>query len=176
MEAFDVRPEARADRLEVRDQLAGLEVRAPVERHVLEHVREPLLVVRFVERSGLDRQPQQHALGRATVLADEIFEAVRQRARHDRRIERQCILWIEGARRRGLTRSSRHHDAGDEDGDEQRTREPHLHEVTLTCRHAPSAARRCGGHVLARHHRRAARRPRGCRRRCVDQCTRSMIR
>ena len=66
-----MRPEPRAGRLEVRDQLAGLEVRAAVERHVLEHVREPLLVVGLVERSGLDRQPQQHALGRAPVLADE---------------------------------------------------------------------------------------------------------
>jgi len=44
-----VRPEARADRLEVRHQLARLEVGAAVERHVLDQVREAELIFRFVQ-------------------------------------------------------------------------------------------------------------------------------
>ena len=39
-------------------------MRAAVERHVLEEVREALLIVGFVERARLDRQPQRHALRR----------------------------------------------------------------------------------------------------------------
>ena len=58
-----VRPEPRADRFEIRDELPGLEVLAAVERHVLEEVREPLLVVGLVEGAGLHRQPEQHAAG-----------------------------------------------------------------------------------------------------------------
>ena len=47
----DVRSELRTDRLERRDQLAGLEVSAAVEGHVLDEVCEALLVVRLVDRS-----------------------------------------------------------------------------------------------------------------------------
>ena len=88
----DVRPEPRARRLEVRHELARLEVRAAVERHVLDQVREPLLIVRFVQRSGLDREPQRDALFRTGVAADEIREPVRQRAAADGRIERDDVL------------------------------------------------------------------------------------
>ena len=79
----DVRPEPRADRFERRDQRSRLEMRAAVERHVLDEMREPLLVVGFLQRSGLDRQPQGHALLRPGVLAHEILEAVRQCRRVD---------------------------------------------------------------------------------------------
>ena len=60
----DVRAEPRADRLEIADQLARLEMRAAVERHVLEHVREPALIVGLVDRAGLHRQAQQRAIFR----------------------------------------------------------------------------------------------------------------
>jgi hypothetical protein len=52
-----MRAEARSNRLKIGDQLAGLEMRAPVERHVLDEVRQPLLIVALVQRAGLDRQP-----------------------------------------------------------------------------------------------------------------------
>ena len=48
-----MRAEARADRLEERHQLAGLEVLGAVERHVLEEVREPALVVVFLDAPTL---------------------------------------------------------------------------------------------------------------------------
>ena len=67
----DVRSEPGADRLERRDQLAGLEVRAAIERHVLDEVRETLLVVGLVNRPRLDGQPQRDPFGRLCVLADE---------------------------------------------------------------------------------------------------------
>ena len=85
----DVRPQPGADSLEVADELARLEVGAAVERHVLDEVREALLVVRFLERPRLDRQAQRHALFRPSVAPDEVFEAVRQRPGPDRRVERQ---------------------------------------------------------------------------------------
>ena len=45
----DVRAKPRADRLEVRHEFARLEVRAPVEGHVFDQVRQALLIVGFVE-------------------------------------------------------------------------------------------------------------------------------
>ena len=85
----DVRAEARAGGLEERDQLAGLEVLRAVERHVLEQVREPALVVVFEQRPGLHRQPHQHALFRAGVLAHVVAQAVGQRPDGHRRVGRQ---------------------------------------------------------------------------------------
>ena len=80
-----VRAEPGAEALEVADELAGLEVGAAVERHVLDEVREPLLVVGFLERPRLHGQPQRYALFRAPVAPDEVLEPVRQRPRPDRR-------------------------------------------------------------------------------------------
>ena len=82
-----MRSESSADRLEIRDQLAGLEVGAAVERHVLDEVREPLLIVGLVERSCLDRQSQRDSLRRLVVPPDHETEAVRERSGPDRRIE-----------------------------------------------------------------------------------------
>ena len=53
-----MRAERHADRFEVGDELARFEVRRPVERHVLEHVREPALIVGFVDRAGLHRESE----------------------------------------------------------------------------------------------------------------------
>ena len=52
----------RAGRLEERHELARLEVSAPVERHVFDEVREPLLIVRLVERAGLHGQADSLSL------------------------------------------------------------------------------------------------------------------
>jgi hypothetical protein len=52
-----MRSHARANRFEVRNELSRLEVRAAVESHVLEEVRQALLVVSLVERPRLDGQP-----------------------------------------------------------------------------------------------------------------------
>ena len=44
-----MRSEPRPDRLEGRDELARLEMRAAVERHVLDEMGEPLLIVGLVD-------------------------------------------------------------------------------------------------------------------------------
>ena len=96
----DVRPEARAGRLEERHELARLEVRAPVERHVFDEVRQSLLVVGLVERPGLHGQTERHTIGRTGVRADEIGQAVRQSPGADRGVERDAILERERGGRR----------------------------------------------------------------------------
>ena len=58
----DVRTEAGAGGLECRNQFARLEVTRSVEPHVLEKMCESLLLVGLVDRAGLDRELQHHAL------------------------------------------------------------------------------------------------------------------
>ena len=88
---IDVRAEARADGLEKRHQLTRLEVLGAVERHVLEKVREPALVVVFLQRANVDRQSHRHALLRPLVLADEIADAIGQPSRLDGRVHGQRL-------------------------------------------------------------------------------------
>ena len=85
----DVRTKARADRLEERHQLTRFEVGAAVERHVLEEVREPALVVVFVDAAHVDREPHRHALGGPAVLPQEVAQAVGQPSHAHGRIDRQ---------------------------------------------------------------------------------------
>ena len=85
----DVRAEARADRLEERHQLAGLEVLGAVKSHVLEEVRKPSLIRLLLDRAGIHGQPHRDALGRARILPDEVAEPVRQPAGLHRRIDGQ---------------------------------------------------------------------------------------
>ena len=101
-------------------------MRGAVERHVLEHVRQPALVIVFEHRAGLDRQPQQHAPLRSGVLADVVGEAVRQPADGDRLVDgqdaverRQRLLGLRCAlpRRRGRPR-------GEEKGEDGHERRP----------------------------------------------------
>ncbi len=84
-----VRAKSRTDRLEIGDELTWLEVGAAVEGHVLEHVREPTLVVILVHRSSLDGQTQHRALLRPPVLTNEIPETVGKRAGLHGGVERQ---------------------------------------------------------------------------------------
>ena len=115
-----VRAEPGAQPLEVADEVSGLEVGAAVERHVLDEVREPLLVVRFLERSRLHGQPQRHTFFRAPVAADEVLEAVRQRPCPDGRVERQDGLRVD--RRLGCWRLLRQQPRSD-NRHQQRERE-----------------------------------------------------
>jgi hypothetical protein len=91
----DVWPEPRPDRFEVRNELARFEVLAAVEGHVLEEVREPLLIVGLVERAGLHREAQQHTSGGPAVLPDVEGEPIRERAGLDGRVERDLCLKIQ---------------------------------------------------------------------------------
>ena len=97
----DVGPEAHADGLEVADELVFREARGPVERHVLEEVGEPALVVILEDRARVHDEPELGALLGLGVLADVVAKAVRQRPNNDARIARQ------GRRARGVDRRCR---------------------------------------------------------------------
>ena len=58
----EVRAEPHADRLQVLDEIVLGEVRRAVERHVLDEVREPELVVGLEHRAGVHDEPQLGAL------------------------------------------------------------------------------------------------------------------
>ena len=63
-----------------------------VERHVLDEVRQPALVLVFEHRTGVDDEPQLGARLRLPVLADVVAQAVRQRAHRDQRIDRNGLV------------------------------------------------------------------------------------
>ena len=75
-------------------------MRAPVERHVLDEMREPLLVVSFLHRSRFDCQTQRDAFFGPRVLAHEKLQAVRERRGTNGTVERNGILKLD--LRRGL--------------------------------------------------------------------------
>ena len=75
-------------------------MRAAVECHVLDEVRETELVVRFVQRARLDGQTEGDAFLGTRVPADEVGQAVRQRPAPHRLVKRDDILRIERGRRR----------------------------------------------------------------------------
>ncbi len=90
--------ESGAVAFEVFHELAGREVRAPVERHVLDQVREALLIGLFHQRSGFDGESQRHALGRPCIHAHVILQPVRQRGGLDRGVERNGVVEVESRR------------------------------------------------------------------------------
>ena len=92
--------QARSGPLEVRHQLARLEVGAAVERHVLQEVRQSLLIVGFVKRARLDRQAQRDALRRPWVLPDEKLQPVAQRSTADAGVEGEALRQVERTRAR----------------------------------------------------------------------------
>ena len=152
-----MRAEPGADRLEIGHQFTRLEVLAAVECHVLEHVRQPLLVIRFVERAGLHRQPQDDPVRRPGVPADVIGQPVRQRAALDRRVERQHLLQVDGWRRgdRRLARRERQARERDERSDGHCAGNVGGHGQTLACAEfamaGPRAIRRPQLAVLSWH-------------------------
>jgi hypothetical protein len=58
-------------------------------------MREAALIVGLHHRSSLDREPHRDSLRRLVVLADEVLEAIRERGRSDRRVERHRRLQID---------------------------------------------------------------------------------
>src|SRR5262249_48978602 len=102
----DVWTKPRTGGLEIGDQLTGFEVRASVERHVLDEVSEPLLFVGFEERTSLDRQTQRDGLLGPGILPNEIFQPVGKVAGSNGGIEGKWLLEVDARRRRlrGLRR------------------------------------------------------------------------
>ena len=80
---------------------------------MLDEVREPLLIVLFVDRAGFDGKLQADALFRPRVAPEIVREPVRQRPGRDRRVERQLFRRSKRRgrrlrpRRRGLRLSRR---------------------------------------------------------------------
>ena len=72
----DVRPEAHADALQVVEQLRLFEVLRAVERHVLDEVGQPELVVVLEHRTGTDDEAQEGAVLGPAVLPHVVPEAV----------------------------------------------------------------------------------------------------
>ena len=103
----DVRAEPHPDGLEVAHELILREAGRPVERHVLEEMGEPLLVVVLEDRAGVDDQAQLGTLLRLLVAADVVPDAVRQRTDDNARIARKGggARGIDARRRRGRRRS-----------------------------------------------------------------------
>jgi hypothetical protein len=87
----DARAEAHAERFEELDRRLLRKVLRAVERHVLEKVRQPELVLVLDNGADVDDQPQLGALLGLLRRADEIAEAVREAARLDGRIERNLL-------------------------------------------------------------------------------------
>ncbi len=97
----DVRAEPHADRLHEVDDVLLREVLRAVERHVLDEVREPALVVVLEHRAGVDDEPQLRALLGPFVRADVVAQAVRELARRDLRIDGNLLSERRGFWRRG---------------------------------------------------------------------------
>ena len=79
------------DRLQVRHQFVFLEVGRAIEGHMLDEVGQPLLVVVFEHRAGLDHQAQFELLFRLAVLLDVVGQAVGQFAHFDLRADRDRV-------------------------------------------------------------------------------------
>jgi hypothetical protein len=125
----DVGAEAHAERLKERDRLLLREVACAVERHVLDDVREPLLVVLFEDGSGPDDEPQLRALLGFRVGADVIPQPVGERRPDDRGIDGYRLAQRERFRARignrraaGRLRAAGTAERTHEDGDRQHAR------------------------------------------------------
>ena len=62
-----------------------------LELHVFDEVRQPLLIVVFENRTGLDNEPQLSAVRRLGVRADVIPEAIGQRPNEHVGIDRHLL-------------------------------------------------------------------------------------
>ena len=94
-----MRPEADPEPLQLRHQLGLGKGLGPVERHVLDEVRQPALVVVLLEAAGVDHKPELAASGRLLVLPDEVGQAVRQHPLLHLRVERQHCRRVRRQRR-----------------------------------------------------------------------------
>ena len=71
------------------------------ELHVLDEMRQPLLVVVLEDRPGPDHEAQLGPAGGLPVRANVVAEAVRQRADRDLRVHRHQLVQGIGGNRRG---------------------------------------------------------------------------
>ncbi len=116
-----------------------------LELHVLDEVRQALLVLVFEHRTGLDDEPQLGPAGRLAVRPHVVAQAVRQRADSDFRVDRHLLRERIGRDRRGgglapggrglrgLRRRRRHpggKDAGQDTADDADARVTHTSHPT----------------------------------------------
>ncbi len=87
-----VRSKAHAQRLNECNQVVLGKVAGAVESHVLDKMRQPLLVIVFENRSGLDDQAQFSSLLRFLISADVIPHPVREFARRDLGVDRHRLV------------------------------------------------------------------------------------
>ncbi len=86
-----IRTDTQAERgQEVDDALPG-EMTRPLELHVLDEMRQPLLVVVFQHGTSLDDEAQLGAVGRLRVCAHVVAQAVRQGPDRDSGIDRHLL-------------------------------------------------------------------------------------
>ena len=96
-----VRTDAKTERRQEVDEALLRKVPGALELHVFDEVRQPLLIVVFEHRTGLDDEPQLGAVRRLAVRAHVIAQAVRQRADDHFRIDRHRLRERIGCDRRG---------------------------------------------------------------------------
>ena len=84
----EVAAEADADRLQIRNELVLREPARPVERHVLDEVRRPELVVVFEDRAGVDDEAQFGPSFGPLVGPDEVRQPVGEPSFADLGVER----------------------------------------------------------------------------------------
>ena len=132
------RPEAHADRLHERHDVEFREVFGPIERHVLDEVRQAPLVVVFEHRAGVDHQPQFGAVARPRIAAHVVPEPVVEHTRPDLGIDRNAAVERGRGRRtdqgwvRRLLRNEQGGGRGGTDGDEAGVETaPEQHAVSL---------------------------------------------
>ena len=73
-----IRTDAETERRQEIDEPLLRKMPGTLELHVFDEVRQPLLIVVFENRTGLDNEPQLSAVRRLGVRADVIAEAVGQ--------------------------------------------------------------------------------------------------
>ena len=95
----NVRAESDAQTLQESHQLVLAEALGAVERHVLQIVRQPALVVGFQDTAGVDDQPQHGATLRVAVAQQEVVHTVGEGAALDPVVERERIVGFRPATR-----------------------------------------------------------------------------
>ena len=93
-----VRAETHPDRLHVVDEFLFLEMFRPVERHMLEEVRQATLVVVLEYGTRIDDEPELRPLLGLGVVPNHVAETVLQLPGADGRIDREGLIeiWLLG--------------------------------------------------------------------------------
>ena len=86
--------EAHPEALEILDHLAGGEILRAVEGHVLEEVREPLLVVVFHQRTRIDEEAHADTIGWFGIREDGVAQPVFEEAPLHRRIDGDIAVFV----------------------------------------------------------------------------------